>query len=202
MSGSEEKIYRYEDGPVPDNALRGDPALVAAIDAHIAERYGPASTVWRHPISESEGSPIHVRIVQPTPERPAITAITVGMIAHFPHDYSAFLGPGNTIQNPYPWSPNGFTGALIADQVLTPSESAELMTHDGREIHFLGVWFLYQDEMQLKLDEGVDRLWDLCVDAGISETVDAERPSAAPHRKRRGLFRRGYRPNQNVSVAV
>ena len=216
-----------------DHGLRGDPALGAAIEAHIAEHYGPESTVWRHPISEQEGSPIHVRIVQPTAERPAITAITVGMserpmvagdqelscelvlvfppswsfereidtwpllaldqIAHFPHEYNAFLGPGHTIQNPCPWSPNGFTGALIADQVLTPSESAEQMTDDGREIQFLGVWFLYQDELQLKLDEGVDRLWDLCVDAGITEAVHPERPSAAPPRKRRGPFRRRSR---------
>jgi hypothetical protein len=32
--------------------------------------------------------------------------------------------------------------------------------------------------MQLKLDEGDERLWDLCVDAGISEAVDPERKSA------------------------
>jgi Suppressor of fused protein (SUFU) len=231
VSNSEENIYRYDDGPVADNGLRGDPALVAAIEAHIVEHYGSESTIWRHPISEQDGSPIHVRIVQPTAERPAITAITVGMserpmvagadelscelvlvfpptwsfereidtwpllaldqIAHFPHEYGTYLGPGHTIQNPYPWSPNGFTGALIADQALTPSDAAELMTHGGREIHFLGVLFLYQDEMQLKLDEGDERLWDLCVDAGITEAVHPERPSAAPRRKRRGLFRRG-----------
>ncbi len=171
-----------------------------------------------------------MRIVRPTPERPAITAITVGMserpmvagdaqlscelvlvfppswsfereidtwpllaldqIAHFPHENGTYLGPGHTIQNPYPWSPNGFTGALIADQVMTPSEAAEVMTHDGRDIHFLGVWFLYEDEMQVKLDDGVDRLWDLCVDAGISEAVDPQRLSAARPGKRRGLFRR------------
>jgi hypothetical protein len=223
-----ENIYRYDDGPVGDNGLRGDPALVAAIESHIATHYGPESTVWRHPISEQEGSPIHLRIVQPTQERPAITAITVGMserpmvageqelscelvlvfppswtfdaeidtwpllaldqMAHFPHEYNTFLGPGHTIQNPFPWSPNGFTGALIGNQVLAPSEAAELMIHDGREIHFLGAWFLYQDEMQLKLDEGVGRLWDVCVDANISEAVHPERPSAAP--RRRGLFRR------------
>jgi hypothetical protein len=215
---------------VANNGLRGDPALVAAIEAHIAGHYGPDSTVWRHPISSQDGSPIHVRIVQPTSERPAITAITVGMseramvagdrelscelvlvfppswsfarevdtwpllaldqIAPFPHEYGTYLGPGHTIQNPYPWSPNGFTGALIADQVLTPSKAAELMAYDGREIHFLGVWFLYEDEMQLKLDDGVERLWDLCVDAGITEAVDPERPSVAAPHKRRGLFRR------------
>ena len=73
---------------------------------------------------------------------------------------------------------------------LAPSEAAETLTHAGREIHLLGVWFLYEDEMQLKLDEGVERLWDLCVDARITEAVHPERPSAVPPRKRRGLFRR------------
>ena len=115
--------------------------------------------------------------------------LALDQMAHFPHEYNTFLGPGHTIQNPYPWSPNGFTGALIGNQILAPSEEAELLRNGDREIHFLGAWFLYQDEMQLKLDEGVERLWDLCVDAGITEAVDPERPSAAPKR-RRGLFRR------------
>ncbi|MDA0180393.1 suppressor of fused domain protein [Solirubrobacter phytolaccae] len=223
-------IHRYDDVE-PDHGLRGDPLHVAIIEAHIDKHYGPDSKVWRHPVSEREGSPLHLRIVEPTAERPAITAITVGMserpmvtpdgeelscelvlvfppswsfdteidtwplmaldqLAHFPHEYSTVLGFGHTIQNPFPWSPSGLSGALIGDQVLAPSEEATSLEWEGRTIHFYGVWFLYEDELQVKLDHGVERLWDMCVDAGITEAVAADRPSFVPPRKRRGLFRR------------
>jgi Suppressor of fused protein (SUFU) len=222
-------IRRYDDVE-PSHGLVGDPALVAAVEAHIAEHYGTESTVWRHPISEEQGSPISLRLVRPTPDRPALTAITVGMseramgsgdaelscelvialppdwsleqeidawplfaldqLAHFPHEYKTVLGFGHTIQNPYPWSPSGLTGALIGDQVLAPSEAATKLQYRGREIQFLGAWFLYPDEMQVKLDHGVERLWELCVDAGISEAVKPDRPSFVAPKRRRGFFRR------------
>ncbi len=223
-------ILRYEDGPVADTGLRGDPALTAAIEAHIAEHYGPQSAVWRHPMPEQEGSPIHLRIVRPTAERPALAVITVGMserpmragdrelsselvivlpptwsfdepsdtwpllaldqLAHFPHEYGTLLGPGHTIQNPFPWSRSGLIGALFAEQCLAPSEAAELLVHEGRDIHFHAVYFLYEDEMQLKLEQGAEHLWDLLAEANVTEAVDPDRPSVAPRRRRRGLFRR------------
>jgi hypothetical protein len=216
---------------VPDHGLRGDPALVAAIDKHIAEHYGPKSTVWRHPMPEERASPIHIRIVQPTDERPAPTLITVAMserpmvagdeqlsaelvimlppdwsfdepvdtwpllaldlLANFPHEHDTLLGPGHTIQNPFPWTPSGFIGSLVADQCLAPSESAEVLVHERRDIHFFGVYFLYADEMQLKLDQGGNQLWSLLVDARVTEAVKPDRASVAPRRRRRGLFRRG-----------
>jgi hypothetical protein len=225
-------IFSYEDGPVADHGLRGDPALTAAIEAHIAEHYGPESTVWRHPMPEEERpSPIHIRIVQPTDERPALTLITVGMserpmvsgdhqlstelvivlppdwsfdepvdtwpllaldlLANFPHEYGTLLDRGHTIENPFPWTPSGLIGSLVADQCLAPSEDAEVLVYEGREIRFFGVYFLYADEMQFKLDHGGEQLWDLLVDAGVTETVEPNRASVAPRRRRRGLFRRG-----------
>ena len=221
-------IFRYEDGPVADDGgLRGDPALVAALEAHIAEHYGPDWTVWRHPEDETA---ISIRIVRPTEERPAITLITVGMserpmvagdqelsselvvvlppdwwfddpcdtwpllaldlLASFPHRYETLFGPGHTIENPFPWTPTGLIGTLVAQQCVAPSESAEdCLVHDGREINLYGAYFLYGDEMQFKLANGVDELWDRLVDAGVTEAVDLTRESVAPSR-RRGLFRR------------
>ena len=219
-------VHRYEP-PDGDNGLRGDPALVAAIETHIAEHYGSESSVWRSPESEERDSPIHLRIVRPGPDRPALTAVTVGMserpmvagdvelscelvmvmppswplddpahwwpllaldqLAHFPHDYKAFLRVGDTIENPYPWSPSGLSGAMLGDQVLVPSEAAETLTFAGREIHFVGAWLLYQDELDFKVKHGTERLWDLLVDAGVSEAVEPDRPSVVP--RRRGLFR-------------
>jgi hypothetical protein len=219
-------IFRYEDGPVAgDGGLRGDPELVAALEAHIAEHYGPEWTVWRHPEADT---PVSIRIVRPTEERPAITLITVGMserpmvagdrelsselvvvlppewsfedpcdtwpllaldlLASFPHRYDTLFGPGHTIENPFPWTPSGLIGTLVADQCLAPAEGAEVLVHEGREIHLYGAYFLYADEMRFKLENGVGALWDRLVDARVTEAVDLERASVAP--RRRGLFRR------------
>ena len=65
------------------------------------------------------------------------------------------------------------------------------MTHDGRDIHFLGVWFLYEDEMQVKLDDGVEPAVGLVRRCRRSARRSIrQRLSAAPPGKRRGLFRR------------
>jgi hypothetical protein len=42
-------IYRYEDGPVSDHGLRGDPALVAALEQRYpwAAEFGPFQLRWR-----------------------------------------------------------------------------------------------------------------------------------------------------------
>jgi hypothetical protein len=79
---------------------------------------------------------------------------------------------------------------MIGEQVLAPSEAAETLTLDDRKIHFFGVWLLYEDELRFKIEHGTERLWDLLVDAGVSEAVDANRPSVAPPRRPRDLLRR------------
>lgn len=228
MSTSEDNIYRYDDVE-PEHGLKGDPVLAGVIEAHIETHYGPESTIWRHPLSKEQGSPIFLRLVQPTEERPFLTAITVGMserpmvfedeefscelvmvlppdwplepeimtwplmaldqLAHFPHEYKTFLGPGNTIQNPYPWSPCGLNGAIIGTQLLAPSDEATQLVHEGREIELLAPWLLYQDEMQLKFDHGPEHLLDACLEAGVCEAIMPDRPSFAPKRRRR-FFRR------------
>ena len=98
--------------------------------------------------------------------------LALDQLAHFPHEYGTLFAPGHTIQNPYPWSPTGLIGALFAEQRLAPSEAAELLVHEGREIHFHGVCFLYEDEMQLKLDNGVEQFRTLYLEAGLTEAVD------------------------------
>ena len=79
---------------------------------------------------------------------------------------------------------------MIADQALAPSKAAETLKFAGRDIHFYGVWFLYEDEMQLKVDEGVERLWDLLVDGGVARRSTVDRPSVARSRGRARPFGR------------
>jgi len=57
-----------------------------------------------------------------------------------------------------------------------------------REIRFFAVIPLHRDEMQLRLDRGLDALYDLLDAAEITEILNADRPSVIP--RRRKLFRR------------
>ena len=112
-------------------------------------------------------------------------------LARLPHEYDTVLWAGHTVPNgdpPRPYARGaGFTGALIAPPVIAP-EGFETLEHEGREIEFFAVWPLYTDEMQLKLDEGLDRLADLMDENKLLEIVEVGRPSVLP--RRRGLFRR------------
>src|SRR6478736_6629065 len=69
-------IHRHE-ASAPIEVAHGDPELVAAIDAHITEHFGPVENVFHEIISPYVHIDLH--IVMPTEERPAITVVTSGM---------------------------------------------------------------------------------------------------------------------------
>ena len=114
-------------------------------------------------------------------------------LARLPHEYATTLQVGDTVPHgdpPEPYSRNTeLCGALIAPMVAPNDEGAETIRYDGREIDLLSVWPLYDDEMRVKLDDGLDRLFDLLDEARIMEILNENRPSVVPKR-RRGLFRR------------
>jgi hypothetical protein len=109
-------------------------------------------------------------------------------LARLPHEYGTSLGIGATVPNddpPRPYARNTkLCCALIAPMVLPNEEGAERIVHDGREIDLLAVWPLYKDEMQVKLDDGLDRLFDLLDEARITEILEPDRPSVVPKRRR------------------
>jgi hypothetical protein len=113
-------------------------------------------------------------------------------LARLPHEFDTVLWTSHTVPNgdpPRPYAKGaGFTCALIAPPVIAP-EGFETLEHDGREIELLAVWPLYSDEMQVKLDDGIDRLAELMDEAKLLEIVEVGRPSVVTSR-RRGLFRR------------
>src|SRR3954452_1351691 len=112
-------------------------------------------------------------------------------LARLPHEFDTVLWWGHTVPNddpPRPYAKGaGFTGALIAPPVIAP-DGFETLEHDGREITFFAVWPLYTDEMQVKLDDGLERLAELMDEARLLEIVEIGRPSVVP--RRRGLFGR------------
>jgi len=116
---------------------------------------------------------------------------TLKQLGRLPHEYDTWLGTGHTIPNgdpPEPYAPSTkLCGALIVPPLLWPDEAAVLETEHGT-LQFYGVIAMHADEMQLKLEQGVEALYDPFDNADVSELVDAERASVLGRRKRFGLF--------------
>jgi hypothetical protein len=115
-------------------------------------------------------------------------------LSHMPHEYATWLGEGHTVPNGDPPEPYArgtkLCGAMLVEPTLVPDGFEVLERADG-PVRFYGVALLHADEMELKLAEGADALLAL-LDAtrDVPETLRPDRPSVAPPRKRRSLFRR------------
>jgi Suppressor of fused protein (SUFU) len=112
-------------------------------------------------------------------------------LAQLPHEFNTTLWSGHTVPNgdpPEPYAPDTkLCGTLLTPPLIAP-EGFEMLRFEEREIQFLAVMPLHRDEMQLKLDKGLDALLDLLDEAELTEILDPERPSVVPRRRR--LFRR------------
>ena len=115
-------------------------------------------------------------------------------LARMPHEYGTWLGPGHTVPNGDPPEPYAEStaqcAALVMPPIPFPEEFATVEHPHGGKI---GIWMvvpLYADELQLKLDEGVDALYDRFMETDFMPIVDPARPSVVGGRRRRrfGLF--------------
>lgn len=99
------------------------------------------------------------------------------VLARLPHEYETWLGPGHTIPNggeeDVPYADNTeFTCAMILPPLaLAPPEFAQLDLGD-RIINFYGVWVLYPNEVNYKLNKGLDPLLDKLEAGQVTEMVD------------------------------
>ena len=111
-------------------------------------------------------------------------------IARFPHDYKTWIGGGHTIPNgpdADPLGPGTELGCVMAVTSNTPHEDfATLHVSDDKVINFYNLFPLYREEMQYKLDEGLEKLIDRFDEADISEVINPTRPNVC--KKKRGLF--------------
>lgn len=77
-------------------------------------------------------------------------------------------------------------GAIILPSVAVPDEFHQLRIDDDKEIVFYAFVPLYEEEMQLKLNAGTEKLLDRFDQADVSDIVDPKRRNVA--KKRFGLF--------------
>jgi hypothetical protein len=101
-------------------------------------------------------------------------------LAVLPHKYETYLWLGHTIPNADPPEPyaedTGLCGAVLLPPLLLPDGFHPLRVGD-RTVNFLAVVALHADEMQAKLDHGVEVLLNPFGEAGVNELVDPTRPS-------------------------
>jgi hypothetical protein len=176
------------------------------IDVHIVEPRDdrPVFTLVTSGMSEkpmrANGEELYAELTMilppswPKPDTPGFRAPAghwpyklLNHLARLPHAFDTFLWAGHTVPNgdpPERYADNTeLCGALIASPVIAP-DGFETLAVGGREISFFAVFPLHADEMELKLEQGADALYDLLDEAELTEILDPDRPSAAPRRRR------------------
>jgi hypothetical protein len=103
-------------------------------------------------------------------------------IATLPHRFDSWVWVDHTIPNDDPPRPyaedTGFCCALLGVPRLADHAFVH-MTHGDHTVTFLAVCPLYEDETNLKLNEGADALTERLDAAGVTELLDPTRPSVA-----------------------
>jgi hypothetical protein len=101
-------------------------------------------------------------------------------IATLPHKYDSWLWLGHTIPNDDPPKPyaddTGFCCALLGVPALADPDFVQ-MTHGDHTVTFMAVYPLYEDETNLKLNEGAKALTERLKAAGVTDLLDPTRPS-------------------------
>jgi hypothetical protein len=100
------------------------------------------------------------------------------MVARMPAEYETFLAPGVTIPNgeeAEPFADNTKLGCMMAFMPMLSPEAAQLQIDATTRIDFYALWPLYPEEMQLKLDKGLEPLLQKLMDAEVSELIVPDR---------------------------
>jgi hypothetical protein len=102
-------------------------------------------------------------------------------LARFPHELNTWLWAEHTISNGNP--PQPFADStrmdcmLLSSPILFDKRFLKLKITDYKTIHFLSLIPLYPEEARFKLERGIDALYTLFEENGVSELLDPQRPS-------------------------
>jgi hypothetical protein len=112
-------------------------------------------------------------------------------LARYPHVSGTYFASGHTVpslnESPYHES-TGFDGCLLSHSLHLPEETVVLDLPSGERLSLLGVMFLYPEEVECKLQNGLTQLLRLLDKVGVSEYVDATRKSAVRKKRFFGLL--------------
>ncbi len=108
------------------------------------------------------------------------------ILARFPHEHNTWLWQWHTIPNGDPAEPLApslnLTGVILLPPLSVPTAFRELRIDDEKTIHFHAMVPLTTDEMQLKLDQGAEALFDGFEKHAVNELLDVTRASTIQRR--------------------
>lgn len=101
-------------------------------------------------------------------------------LAHIPHDFDTLLWWGHTVPNDDPAVPYADSTemccALIGERLLKP-EGFDTLNYDGHDVAFLAVYPLLPAEVDCKLEQGAQALFERLEDGGVTEVLRETRAS-------------------------
>jgi hypothetical protein len=108
-------------------------------------------------------------------------------IARFPHKHNTWLGRGHTIHGsnpPKPYASNtNLLCALLLPSPTVPDDFFILNLDPDARIRFLAVVPIYDDELNFKLQFGVEELLERFEAAELTDVIDPQRPSVLQRKK-------------------
>jgi suppressor of fused protein SUFU len=109
-------------------------------------------------------------------------------LARLPHKHQTWLGWGHSVPNgnpAQPMAPNTkLCGIVLVPSISAPPAFHKLRIDDDKEITFLAVVPIYEEEMDLKLRLGLDALLDKFDEAKLGDIIDIARSNVARKRFR------------------
>lgn len=103
-------------------------------------------------------------------------------LARMPHDDRTFLWTGHTIHGyrSQHYAPDTrLCASLIVPPLVAPREFGEFNVGGGRSVRILGVLPLYQEELEVKLQHGLQALMDLIGGSDLTDVVGPHRHNLA-----------------------
>ncbi|MEM9539334.1 MAG: suppressor of fused domain protein [Cyanobacteria bacterium P01_E01_bin.42] len=101
------------------------------------------------------------------------------ILARLPHQYESWLSYGHTIPNgdpPEPFADNTqLCCCLLSEPLLFEEEFLKLEINKEKNIYFLSLVPIYQEEMEFKLSHGADALFARLDEFDITELLDIHR---------------------------
>jgi hypothetical protein len=105
-------------------------------------------------------------------------------LASLPVERGTWIGPGHTIPNgeqlqPYTHSTEMCCSLILPPVVQLPEDFHILKQPNGQVVRFYSVWTLYPEEVQLKINRGLDVLLQKLHKNSLTETVSPDRKNVA-----------------------
>ncbi|WP_316571789.1 suppressor of fused domain protein [Neobacillus sp. YIM B06451] len=100
-------------------------------------------------------------------------------LARFPHEYKTWLAYGHTLQNGNPIEPfidgTKLCASLLIPPTIVDSEFFRLKVREDKLINIYNVFPIYLEEMQFKMDHGIDELTERFDHFGVNDLYDLNR---------------------------